>query len=245
MGRNTMPGLSPILTLFNIRLGQWIKNPRQRSRTESILMAPTRLTYFWKELFGIASANDPWIYLSDGGHFENSGLYELFRRRCRYIVAVDGGGEDPDGDLHFSTLGVALRRARVDMGVEVDIDLGRLERVQDSRDGVDYVQSQVAVGTIRYPVGRSHGSGIGDDPPTGIIVYVKSGLVRGQLTPDIMEYVRGVNPKFPHDSTLDQQFDQPQFESYRQLGWLAGSEVVRRAGDGNLKKRFQTIKRAV
>jgi hypothetical protein len=245
MGRNTMPALSPILTLFNIRLGQWIKNPRQRTPLQSALMAPTRLTYFWKELFGIASANDPWIYLSDGGHFENSGLYELFRRRCRYIVAVDGGGEDPDGDLHFSTLGVALRRARVDMGVEVDIDLSRLERIQDSRDGVDYVQSQVAVGTIRYPAGRSHGTGIGDDPNTGIIVYVKSGLVRGQLTPDIMEYVRGVNPKFPHDSTSDQQFDQPQFESYRQLGYLAGSEVVRRAGDGDLKKRFQTIKRAV
>ncbi len=245
MGRKTMPGLSPILTLFNIRLGQWVKNPRQRPRLQSFLMAPTRLTYFWKELFGIASASDPWIYLSDGGHFENSGLYELFRRRCRYIVAVDGGGEDPEGDLHFSTLGVALRRARVDLGVEIDIDLSDLERIQDDRDGVDYTSTQVAVGTIRYPAGRSHGTGIGDDPNTGIIVYVKSGLVRGQLTPDIIEYVRGVNPKFPHDSTADQQFDQPQFESYRQLGYFAGSEVVRRAGIGTLREKFLALKRAV
>ena len=107
------------------------------------------------------------------------------------------------------------------------------------------MQSQVAVGVIRYPVGRSHGTGVGDDPNTGIIVYVKSGFVRGQLGPDIMEYVRGVNPKFPHDSTSDQQFDQPQFESYRQLGYLAGSDVVRRAGDGDLRKRFLAIKCAV
>ena len=245
MGRNTMPGLSPILTLFNIRLGQWVKNPRERPLWQSILMVPTRLTYFWKELFGIASANDPWIYLSDGGHFENSGLYELFRRRCRYIVAVDGGGEDPNGDLHFSTLGVALRRARVDLGVEVDIDLTNLERIPDSRDGVDYTAAQFTVGTIRYAAGKSHGTGIGDDPNTGILVYVKSGLVRGQLTPDIIEYVRGVNPKFPHDSTADQQYDQPQFESYRQLGYLAGSEVVRRAGEGTLREKFLALKRAV
>ena len=86
---------------------------------------------------------------------------------------------------------------------------------------------------------------MGDDPNTGIIVYVKSGLVRGRLSPDIMEYVRGVNPKFSHHSTSDQQFDLPQLESYRQLGYLAGSDVVRRAGDGNLRKRFQPIKRAV
>ena len=24
-----------------------------------------------------------WVYLSDGGHFENLGVYELVRRRCR------------------------------------------------------------------------------------------------------------------------------------------------------------------
>jgi hypothetical protein len=241
MGSANIPGISPILALLNVRLGQWVKNPQLRPLRASALGSWRRLIYFWREIFGNASGDDPWVYLSDGGHFEKSGLYELFRRRCRYIIAVDGGGEDPDGDLHFGTLGVALRLARVDLGVEVDIDLHKMERIADETDGVDYVRSQVAVGVIRYPAE----SGRGRDATTGILVFVKSGLVREQLTPDIIQYVRAGNPRFPHDSTADQQFDQPQFESYRQLGYLAGADAAQRAGAGSLAKRFEALRRAV
>ncbi len=64
-----------------------------------------------------------WVYLSDGGHFENLGVYELVRRRCRLIIACDAG---QDGDVTFEDLGNAIERCRADFGVNIEIDLGNL-----------------------------------------------------------------------------------------------------------------------
>ena len=54
------------------------------------------------ELFGQRPASPKFINLSDGGHFDNLGLYELIRRRCRFIVVCDA---EQDGDLKFGSLG--------------------------------------------------------------------------------------------------------------------------------------------
>ena len=37
-----------------------------------------------------ADDDDAYVNLSDGGHFENLGLYELVRRKCDLIVIGDG-----------------------------------------------------------------------------------------------------------------------------------------------------------
>jgi hypothetical protein len=39
----------------------------------------------------------------------------------------------------------------------------------------------------------------------------------GVLPADVAQYA-AMDPDFPHQSTLDQLFDEPQFESYRALG---------------------------
>jgi hypothetical protein len=190
-------------------------------------------------MFGLASRDDGQIYLSDGGHFDNSGLYELLRRRCKYIVAVMADTESQDsGPLGFGNLGTAIRLARVDFGVEVQLD--DLQPI--SRDPqTAFVPSYFAVGSIRYPSVGGH-SKPGDDQ-SGTIVIIKTALAEGGLSPDILNYWRMTNPSFPYDSTTDQQMDQLQFESYRQLGFLAGRAVCRPMGTraDSLEERFRML----
>ena len=173
----------------------------------------------------MASHKQAMVYLSDGGHFENLGLYELLRRRCKYIVAVDGTGEPSEKQpLRFDGLGLAVRRARVDFGVLVDIDLRPMMR----DPGTGHVKSYFAVGLIRYPrKDDGHGSAEKEDEDSGILIYIKGGIVEDSIPPDLISYHRGINPNFPHDPTADQQFDELQFESYRELGFLAGQAACK------------------
>ncbi|MCH8063905.1 MAG: hypothetical protein IH861_15540, partial [Chloroflexi bacterium] len=242
MGRVTSTTLSVLTTLFNLRLGWWVPNPRRATRLRRYAARLPGFLY-WKEMFGHASHRDAFVYLSDGGHFENLGLYELLRRRCKYIIAVDGTGEPPDSNdmLNFGGLGLPLRLARIDFGVDVDIDLRPLMR--DSKTGL--VKSHLAVGRIRYPKSNGHGTGEHSDADSGILVLVKAGRVEGVTHPDIINYSRQVNDDFPHDTTADQQFDQAQFESYRQLGFTAGSMVTSFAGSAGLEvgRRFENLDR--
>ncbi|MBI3230989.1 MAG: patatin-like phospholipase family protein, partial [Burkholderiales bacterium] len=111
MGYHSSPSMSFLLTLFNLRLGQWCPNPRQAKWQSS---GPSvGLFCMMRELFGLADANSNYVYLSDGGHFENLGVYELVRRRCRLIVVVDASA---DGEMEFEDLGNMIRKCYTDMG---------------------------------------------------------------------------------------------------------------------------------
>ena len=69
-----------------------------------------------------------------------------------------------------------------------------------------------AVATIRYPDRNPDGSSV----PAGVFVYIKPTLL-GREPRDVLQYA-AANPAFPHQTTLDQFFDESQFESYRRLG---------------------------
>ena len=143
--------------------------------------------------------------------------------------------------MTFDGIGLALRRARVDFGVLVDIDLRPMMR--DPENG--NVKSYFAVGVIRYPKKEGHGGAAPEDEDSGILVYIKGGIVADSIPPDLINYHRGVNPNFPHDPTADQQFDEAQFESYRELGFLAGQAVCRRTGqDQDTGSRFASLSSA-
>lgn len=230
MGEKTTPTLSIIATLFNARLGRWVPNPRGRDRSR-IVPHQSAWSLYLKEMFAKASRDDEVVYVSDGGHFENLGVYELFRRRCRYIVAVSADVEDPAAEDKMGNLGNALRMARVDFGVEVKFDgLDTILRNKES----GRVRSSFTVGELRY----------GNSEEKGVFVLIKTGLPERDLPPDLLEYSRS-HPAFPYDSTSDQQFGQPQFESYRQLGYLAALAVDARSGDRKLPigERFDELLR--
>ena len=221
MGYHTNPATAFLLTLFSVRLGWWLRNPRVLDEDGSSLGTPNlypppsppfSLLSLVRELLGRTNDTSNYVYLSDGGHFDNMGLYELVRRRCRYIVICDS---EEDGALNFGGIGMAIRKARIDFGVEVALDLRPLQNKQDT----EYSASHCVVGSVVYP----------EDPENpGTVVYIKSSLT-GDEPADVLNYKKQ-HPVFPHDSTTDQWFTESQFESYRRLGHHVCFSVFEPAG---------------
>ena len=208
MGYHTSPASAFLMTVFNVRLGWWLGNPR-RENTWTKSSPGNVLLSLMSELFGLTSEKGRFVYLSDGGHFENLGLYELVRRRCRFIVACDA---EEDHDFSFDGLGNAIEKCRSDLGVDLEIDVEPIR--QRSEKG--YSAWHCAIGHIRY-------SRVDPDGRDGILVYLKSSLTGDEPT-DVLRY-KAENPEFPHQSTADQWFNESQFESYRALGFHATEEV--------------------
>ena len=163
-----------------------------------------------REAFGALDASGAYVNVSDGGHLENLGVYELLRRRCKVIIAIDG---EADPDMKFPSLHALMRYAWIDLGVRIDLKLDEL------RPGQGGLPSQhVAIGTIQY------GPGTEDGDSQGTFVYIKSS-VTGDENLIIADY-RAAQPKFPHESTADQFFNEHQFESYRALGEHIGERLL-------------------
>ncbi|MDC8759778.1 peptidoglycan-binding protein [Janthinobacterium fluminis] len=218
MGYHSSPPLAFLMTMFNVRLGRWFANPRKANwQTTSPKFG---LRSLLSELFGYTDADADYIYLSDGGHFENLGIYELVRRRCRLIVAVDASA---DGVLDFEDLGNAIRKCGTDLHIEININVGKIDLLK----GSDFSTSHCVTGTILY--GKVDKGG-----PNGTLLYIKPSLI-GKEFADVLNY-RKTHRDFPHQTTADQWFDETQFESYRSLGYhigtLALKDAAARAGAG-------------
>jgi hypothetical protein len=230
MGYNSSPGVSFLMTLFNVRLGWWLGNPRSGNTHYWYPGPGFPLRPFFMEMFGLTSENEPWVYLSDGGHFENLGLYEMIRRRCRVIVVSDAGC---DPNYQFDDLGNALRKIWIDLGVRIDfVGLDRLKKRFKQRPTPATDRPYWAVGRIRYENADSGGT-------DGLLLYIKSGL-HGTECMDVLSYA-AAHLDFPHESTVNQFFTESQFESYRALGYEIAYKMlcyaererqVETAGDG-------------
>ncbi|MDQ3413428.1 MAG: hypothetical protein M3480_00380, partial [Verrucomicrobiota bacterium] len=120
MGYHSSPIVTFILTLLNVRLGAWLGNPGGPGDDTFQLGYPRfSVGPMIAEAFGLTNNCSPYVYLSDGGHFENLGLYEMVLRRCHYIVVSDAG-EDPL--CSFADLGSAVRKIRIDFGISIEFD---------------------------------------------------------------------------------------------------------------------------
>jgi hypothetical protein len=203
MGSYSSPLLTFLLTLFNARLGVWLGSPGAAgARTWTVRapgLGPGRLL---DEMFGQTSDASAYVYLTDGGHFENLGVYEMIARRCRTIVAVDAGC---DPDYAFSDLGNLVRRARIDLGVSIEF----ADRPAMTAAGQGLGNPHAAIGRIRY-------STLDPTLPDGVLVYLKA-TISGDEPVDVLNYAAS-HPAFPHDPTSNQWFAEAQFESYRVLG---------------------------
>jgi hypothetical protein len=206
MGYNTSPLVALLLTMFNVRLGWWFPNPGQKAWKESGLRFS--LYYLSRELLGMADETRLFLNVSDGGHFENLGVYELIRRRCKVIIACDA---ECDEFLTFGGLGNLVRICATDFGAVIDLDVRSIRHQKD-----DHSLAHCAVGKIKY----SNGS-------IGYLIYLKAS-VTGDEDIGVAQY-RSVHPTFPHESTANQFFSEDQFESYRKLG----QHVVRHSLRGN------------
>jgi hypothetical protein len=177
--------------------------------------------YLFREMLGLTKLNDRFLYVTDGGHYDNLGLIELLRRGCTTIYCFDGGG-DPSGT--FRALGEAVALARGDLQVEIDIDPSEI--IPDEKTRIS--KTSHTIGTIRYRATPAGGIAPGDDAGrreyTGKLVYCRTAV-----TEDAPWDVRAYHEKsrrFPYHSTLDQLFDDQKFEAYRALGAHTAREAV-------------------
>jgi len=202
-----------LMTLLNIRLGFWAPSPGGE-HWES------RQTRLWplhtlREFLSQTNDLSSYCYLTDGGHFDNLGIYSLVERGCRYIVVVDAVA---DPEPCFSDLGNSIRRCRIDFNADIDLNITPF--LKSKNDPV--VNQHCSVGQITYSKEHVEKLGWKDvslAARTGVIVYIKSSLLRNEkeLRADVRQY--GIeNSDFPQQSTVNQWFGEAQFESYRQLG---------------------------
>ncbi|HVR09377.1 MAG TPA: patatin-like phospholipase family protein [Thermoanaerobaculia bacterium] len=220
MGFSSSPAITFIMALFTVRLGAWLGNPRSSGRYAPYKRSGPRCSaiQLLAEAFGWTDENHPYVSLSDGGHFEDLGLYEMVRRRCRFILACDAGADPQYG---FKDLGNAIRKIRIDFGISIVFtDRVYILPKKGSGEAASKEARYCAVAEIRY-------GDVDQDAKPGTLIYVKPSICE-QLRPtpfDVANYAR-FSPDFPHESTADQWFSETQFESYRGLGEDAVSAMA-------------------
>ncbi|MBC7892287.1 MAG: hypothetical protein H7Y12_08750 [Sphingobacteriaceae bacterium] len=224
MGYHSSPVIAFLMTLFNIRLGWWLGNPSPAGDDTFYRAEPgLAVRPIFDELLANTDDVNPYVYLSDGGHFENLGLYEMVLRRNRFILVSDAGCDET---CTLEDLGNAIRKIRIDLGIPIDFSEDFKIRARSS-DQAAPAGRYWALGRIRYScIDRPTSSD--DDSDTdydGLLLYIKPGIY-GNEPRDVFNYA-SANPAFPHESTSDQFFSESQFESYRALG----AHAVHRIGD--------------
>ena len=205
-GYHSSPTIAFLMTMFNVRLGAWLPNPAVAAESDLAVAKPRNsVLALLSELGGKSSDTKQAVYLSDGGHFDNLGLYEMLRRRCARIVVIDAGQDEA---CSFADLGSVIRKAEIDGLAKVQMGEMRIyarsaaERDPRHADGLGYAR-----GTIAYPGARD----------AATLIYIKPSYL-ADIPADVRAY-GARNPCFPHESTANQWFSESQFESYRALGY--------------------------
>ena len=249
-GRYTGAAFSLLVTLANLRLGYWWDSGLWAGKRAHLPILDTKFEFVKRLCYRFLAAQSllvselrgrfggPWrrhFYLSDGGHFENSGVYELLRRRVPYIIAIDGG---QDRLQQGTGLGELQRIARIDFGCEFeevssDPTIPFTDMPPSARNILGSMDDLLAVHgspnakrhatllRVRYPVGSAKTGW--HSRTESWILYIRLTMT-GDEPADLMNY-RATHPDFPNQTTLDQDFDEPQFESYRRLGQHIGDQL--------------------
>ncbi|MEA2240171.1 MAG: hypothetical protein QOC81_4895 [Thermoanaerobaculia bacterium] len=211
-GHNSSPVVTFLMTLFNARLGWWLGNPGPDGKNTYVDDSPkVSLPYLFDEALGATNDTRSYVFLSDGGHFDNLGLYEMVLRRCKYIVVCDATG---DSQYAFGDLANAIRKIRIDLGVPIENLVTK------------YIGPQNNPRTGRYcATGEIHYKNVDGGTAIGHLLYIKP-AVYDDCPADVRNY-RKTNDTFPHESTVDQFFSESQFESYRSLGRHTIGEIMK------------------
>lgn len=212
MGLRTTRYASFWLTLLNLRLGLWLKQPDHKGSGPGV-------RHLLQELTATANEREAFVNVSDGGHIENLGVYELLRRRCRYIVAVDG---ESDPKMTFHALTNLQRLAYIDFGIVLELNLDDLRLGQ-----AGYSRSHFQFCRIIYPGGHQD-----SEEEIGYLIYLKLSLTGNEG--EFLRRYKLDEPAFPHQSTADQFFSESQFEAYRALGEHVGEKLFLPAITGPL-----------
>jgi hypothetical protein len=217
MGVETIKPLAFTLALLNIRLGYWLHNPMKISGKRTWLehVKDIRVLSLFMEMFSRLDERNHLIYLTDGGHIENLGVYSLLKRRCKLIIAIDA---ESDPRMGFGALLTLERYARIDLGAIIELPW---EAIRDCAlaTNVAFDKARADASSVPSTLGPHCAAGAiqygGKDK--GILLYVKAS-VSGDEGDYILDYKRRYST-FPHETTGDQFFGEEQLEAYRALGF--------------------------
>ncbi|MEA2839104.1 MAG: hypothetical protein QOF41_434 [Methylobacteriaceae bacterium] len=210
--------VSLVLMLLNIRLGVWIRRPSASTWMNLLKPTPFFPTLWYGFLSRGYTSRSAFVEISDGGHFENLGIYELVRRRVELIIAIDG---EADPQTAFPALVSLTRRleedfgATLDFGAELDFIMPKQPAEPKYPRDAAFSRFPFAKGTITY----------GDNcTKTSTLIYIKAALIE-----DMAFSARGYraqHPDFPNESTSDQFYSPEQFDAYRELGRQCAERAI-------------------
>lgn len=218
MGFYTSPLKSFFLTLLNARLGWWLGNPNHKRNWKRRGPLFNHLPLL-AELFSLTSPKYGWINVSDGGHFDNTGVYEMLRRRCRRILLIDA-------DSTETGIASASRKARIDLGADLVLEYKAPANIPYERYSIFY-----------------------ENKPEGELVRIYPALTdQGKWSAFENREQRLEDENFPDDPLINQFFTETLFESYRKLGFDIMTSVLKGKpledqGDDRLAQIFKTLAR--
>jgi patatin-like phospholipase len=210
MGKLTRRPLRLLMALANVRLGVWVPNPRriERFRRRKRFYPRPRPSYLLREMLGRNPINASFLYVTDGGHYENLGVVELLRRGCTEIYCFDAGNDK------FDALGDVVSLARSELNVQIDVDTSALE----PDDKTQLAEEDCVCGTITYP---------GEGAPKGKLYYARTVMTENAPADAVTYQAR--DSRFPHNPTVDQLYTDQRFEAYRALGACAGRHALEKS----------------
>ncbi len=223
MGAQSVRPLAFTLALLNLRLGFWMRNPRIAAsappwyRQLLSWFVDRPIVFLFREMFSQLDENSSVIYLTDGGHLENLGIYSLMKRKCKIIIAIDG---EADRQMSFPSLLALERYARIDLGATMRLPW---EPIRDHAHKIDeaFERAETDGTPIPCEVGPHCAAAeikfSRNEDETALLLYVKAS-VSGDEEDYILDYKRR-HPAFPHETTNDQFFSEEQLEVYRALGF--------------------------
>jgi hypothetical protein len=232
MGSLTRTGTAALFFLSGLRLGYWWANQVGSRSWWWSHLGKTRAA-LQEMLARFPGLQNPVWYLSDGGHFDNTGVYSLLKRELSLIVLADCGA---DPNYVFADIENLTRKARIDMDIAIEfidpasfpISAGvALCARFGTPDSItpDPGRQHLLLPRISYPGGAS-----------GCLLVVKPRLVC-DLPLDVAGYADG-HRDFPQQSTAEQFFDESQWESYCHLGETLGTPL-----DAGLLARLPSLAR--
>jgi hypothetical protein len=217
-----------LMALLNIRLGIWIPNPLRYGKRPHA-PAPNHFNAGLAGVLDWTSQTGRFLEITDGGNFENLGVYELLRRGVQTIVVCDATADPKSA---FEDLQNLLSRAEADFGVTITFQPPPLGPLMPSLEaarfplGVAFATQPFVVGEVCYPGGSSCGK----------LYYIKPAIFAG-LRLNVLGF-KGASPDFPDDSTADQFFDEARFEACRELGFACVDKMF---GDEDVLKCLSTM----
>lgn len=234
MGKYTQRALANLITSLNLRLGVWLRNPlllekapapaeRTFRKEKDFVVKGLRSRFLLKEYVGTSSAEDRYMYITDGGHYENLGIIELLRRGCAEIWCIDASG-DKWGSA--ATIAAAMRLAEAELGVSWDSNDARSMNRFGKEEKEGRSGRYISDPSIR--ISGKYGNQYQGE--SFEVVFVKVGL--SEHTAAHVAAFQEKDDQFPYHPTFNQFFSAEVFDAYTQLGFDSTERAMKRFGSG-------------